>query len=572
MQLPWSRFPELGDVRPPRPPRAWPRHLRYWLAAGVVLLTLLVGIAVWLAPKFERNLTERSVRQAQELLQQQDYRRALLVLQQAVQANPGDFEARRELARFYGEAGDSARALTLWRELVQVEPRNDADRLELAMWALRLNDLATAREALDGLQASARVGAEYHRVAAGVALRTGDHAGVARELAELAILEPDNPRTQFNHAAVQLVSGDRVQVTEAWKELEKLAQGGPLRIRATLQLIRSVPVADLPGLAAQLLPRPSRLAAVFSWGATPRGLLDLVRYMEEQPDPEPEDAALLADWMRRQGMVPEAAFWLTTLSPATQRNRAIQIVRAACYVQLRDWRGLETTLRQGVWGRASDDALDLAFAAHLQREAGHADHARLTWGDALDAAGNSVESLHVLLRLAAEVGWSDGTDDALRRLVRVNPHEPGGWQSLAAIAVAQGASEKLFQVYASWLKAEPASLDAQGGLVWEGAVIHHAWPMDNASVGPLQATAAWTAARALALHSAGQDDEALERLAKLPPEVQQDRRVDLVRGIAQAELGRRAESAASLAAAAAGPLLPEESALLQAAKARIQAQ
>ena len=105
MQLPWSRFPELGDVRPPRPPRVWPRHLRYWLAGAVVLLTLGVGIAVWLAPKFERNLSARSVREAQVLLQQQDYRRALLVLQQAVQANPGDFEARRELARFYGEAG-----------------------------------------------------------------------------------------------------------------------------------------------------------------------------------------------------------------------------------------------------------------------------------------------------------------------------------------------------------------------------------------------------------------------------------------------------------------------------------
>lgn len=567
MQLPWSRFPELGDVRSIETSR---RRLRFWLTLVVVLLTVAVGLAIALAPRFERNLSARSVREAQVLLQQQDYRRARLVLEQAVQSNPGDLDARRELARFYGDAG-SPRALVMWRELVQLAPKNDSDRLELALWGVRLGDLPTAREAMAGVSPAARSGAEYHRIAAGIALRAGDQKALARELTDLAILEPDNPRAQFNRAAIDLSGGDPAQVLPARKELETLARGGPLRIRATLELIRAVQSdgdAGYRAVADGILPARSRFNGLFSWSVPPRGLLDLIRYMQEQPNPEPEDAALLADWMRRQGLVPEAAFWLSTLDAATQRNRAVLSVRASCLVQLRDWRGLENTLRQGVWGRASDDALDLAFAAHLQRSSNHAEHARNTWGDALDSAGTSLESLHVLLRLAGEVGWTSAAEETLQRLVRVNPHEVEAWEALVAIAMAQGASGKLLDTYNAWGKAEPGNVEARSGAIWTAAVYRHSWPGVSDADEKVRATPGWAAAHALALHLADHDGEALDGLAALSPEAQADRRVALVRGVLLADRGLREDSDRALTAGAAGPLLPEESALVLAARTK----
>jgi len=568
MPLPWSRFPEVGEVRSIESSR---RRLRFWLSAVVAILTLIVVAAVWLAPKFERNLSARSVHEAQDLLQQQDYRRARLVLEQAVQSNPGDLEARRELARFYGDGG-SPRALVMWREIVQLAPNNDSDRIELALWGVRLGDLATAREAMAGVSGTGRAGAEYHRVAAGIALHSGDQAALARELTDLAILEPDNPRAQFNRAAIQLTGADPAQVEAARKELETLARGEPLRIRATLELIRAVQsdgAAGYRALADVVLPGRTRFTELFPWTGPQRGILDLIRYMEEQTNPEPEDAALLADWMRRQGLVPEAAFWITTLTPGTQRDRAVMSVRASCLVQLRDWRGLQDALRQGVWGRASDDALDLAFAAHLQHTGSHPDHARDTWGDALDSAGTSLESLHVLLRFSGEIGWTDAAEETLQRIVATNRHEIEAWHALAAIAMAQGSSEKLFDLYASWSKAEPDSLEARGGLAWTAAVVHRSWPDQSGAGKALRATPGWAAANALALHAAGRDDDALAALAKLPAQAQADRRVALVRGVLLAAGGKRDESARALTSGAAGPLLPEESSLVVAARAKI---
>jgi tetratricopeptide (TPR) repeat protein len=567
MPLPWSRFPELGDVRSIEASR---RRLRFWLTILAVVLVGVVGLAVALAPRFERNLSARSVREAQVLLQQQDYQRAQLVLEQAVQSNPGDLDARREQARFYGDAG-SPGVLALWRELVQLAPGNDADRLELAFWGVRTGDLATAREAMAGLSPAGRSGAEYHRIAAGVALRAGDQKALARELTDLAILEPDNPHAQFNRAAIQLNAGDPTEVGLAREELETLARGGPLRIRATLALIpavRSEGEAGYQALAEAILPPRSRFTRLFSWSAPPRGLLDLISYMEMQPNPEAADAALLADWMRRQGLVSEAASWLSALSPATQRNHAVLSVRASCLVQLRDWRGLENTLRQGVWGRASDDALDLAFAAYLQRTSNHAEHARDTWGDALDSAGSSLESLHVLLRLAGEVGWTAAAEATLERVVRIDPHETEAWEGLAAIALMQGASGKLYALYATWSKAEPENLEARGGAAWTAAVAHHDWPAASDADDEIRATPGWAAAHALALHAGDRDGEALDGLAALSPEAQADRRVALVRGVLLAGRSRRDESEQALAIGAAGPLLPEESALLQAARTK----
>ena len=353
-------------------------------------------------------------------------------------------------------------------------------------------------------------------------------AALAQELAELAILEPDTPRTS---SATRRSSSSRATARRSrkrgrsWRSRPRAAR---CVIRATLQLrdplgARGGTCRDWPRSSRR--PSPPRITRSFVSWTPPRGLLDLVRYkaMEEQPDPEPEDAALLADWMRRQGMVPEAAFWLTTLSPATCATARSRLCARPAYVQLRDWRGLETTLRQGVLGAAPPTTpLDLAFAAHLQREAGHADHARLDLGRRLGCgAGNSGGDRSTVPPAPSRGGSGpgpDGTDDACSGAsLRVNPMNPGGWQSLAAIAMAQGASEKAAPgLREAWLKAEPRQ-PSRPRAAWSGedaVVIHHAWPMDTANGGPCSRPPrpGRRPARSPCTRRAGRDDEALDRL------------------------------------------------------------
>src|SRR6185312_574278 len=217
--LPWSRFPGPEDEGLVE---AKPIRWRLWLGIAVGMLVVLVGAGLWLAPQLERDLSARSVRQAQELLRDQDYRRAQLILEQAVQTNPGDFQTRRGLAKFYEDAG-SARGLVIWRQLVQAEPNNDADRLAYAGYALLMNDPAAARTALAGVGPAGRATVDYHRAAAGLALHDGDQKKLEAELAELAILEPDNQRAQFNHAAIELAMGpqDPARGAAAIRELAK---------------------------------------------------------------------------------------------------------------------------------------------------------------------------------------------------------------------------------------------------------------------------------------------------------------------------------------------------------------
>ncbi len=568
--LPWSRFPDLGDVEEaPPPPTRW----RLWLGIGAGVLAVLVVAAVWLAPKFERQLAEKSLRQAQEMLRQQDYRRAQLMLEQAVQTNPGDTEARRQLARFYEELG-SPRALPTWRELVRLTPGDDTNQIGLALCALRLDDLATAREAAAAVGSVGQATVEYHRLAAGIALRAGNRVVLDREIAELATLEPDNARAQFNYAAIELASAKPSVAESARRELMTLARGQPLRIRAALELLREAApnaVTAYPVLAEKILPPRGGLPSFTSWAMAPRGIFDLIVYMQGQPNPEPEDAAILAEWLRRQGLAAEAAFWLGTLETATQNDPQVLAVRASCFVQTHDWRGLAGALRQGAWGRMSDDLVSLAMASRLQGERRHPDHARDSWGDALELAGNSFETLRALLRLSEEMGWPAQTEATLQRIVKVSPRTAVAWQALAAIAVGAGATERLFEIDNAWVKADPNQPAALASRAWVAAVLGRSTPGDAAADRNLSAPA-FAAARALRLRAADRGAEARALLDGLPAAAKDDRHVSLVRGLLLADAGQRAESEQALGAAASGPLLPEESLLMQAAHVKNHAQ
>jgi Tfp pilus assembly protein PilF len=522
-----------------------------------------------MGPGLMRDLQERTLRMAQDDLRRENYRQAWLRLEQAVQSNPGDFMARRQLAQFYDEAG-LPQALDEWRILVRLEPGNDRNRFGLALCALRAGDPAAAQDALAGVSAGGRLNETYHRLAAGIAMRSGDQGTLASELAALSHLEPNNPRALFNQAALALAGGAPGQAAAATAQLEELARGSPMRIRATLALIqeasRTGKAGGMEALAERILPRNSSPGLLSLWALPPRGMPELVAYMKAQPNPEAGDAVRLAEWLCRQGQSADSLFWLDRLDPSVLATPEVQAARATCLVQMMDWRGLEAAVRAGAWGRIPDDALDLAFAAHAQSEWLHPEHAKDTWNDALDVASRSRDGLGVMLLLATEFQWRDEAEAVLWRMAKAAPADVGNWEKLAALATAEGSTQKLLEVYQGWVGALPANKVAAGGVAWLSALL------DRSAEGVMEAAnasnAGFVAAEALRLHRSGRGMDGLALLDSLPDGARSDLRPALVRGLLLSDLGQRDESERVLALIPEAQLLPEERALLEAAHAR----
>lgn len=420
---------------------------------SVIALTIAGFVAFKAGGRWLDRRTRENVR---GYLEQQDYRRAQLTLEQAVQVSPHNLAARRALAEFY-DAGGSPQAVARWREVAALAGGDDEVRFKLAGAALRLEGAASAREALTEISPAGRETLEYHRISAGIALLENTSEEMQRHLAAMAVLEPDNLRTKISLAALQLGSPDPGVVAAAEAELERIARGENFRIRATLVLLKRFPRSQdgsVPGgLASRILPKSAEPSAATA-------MLALTEHMKAEPHPLADDAAALADWMIMQGQPREALVWLATQGPATLNAIPVLAARANAATQLRDWNLLRQLVTDGAWGRISRDAVELAFAARVQRERAGVASAKVTFADAIEVGSPSLPTLKMLDRLCAIWGWPDESERVLTRIVRDFPREQSAWMELLAKAAAAGKSARYWELAnrrAQTLPGDPAA-------------------------------------------------------------------------------------------------------------------
>jgi hypothetical protein len=531
------------------------------LALGLLGLAGDWGLARWTAWREQQNLAN-----AETAFFAHDFARTRLLLEQAVQVNPRDLDARRQLAEFYGRFNLSL-ALDLWREAVVLEPERDAPRLALAACALQLNQPEIARETLAYVSAVGRDSLEFHRLEAGLAMLAADRPALVQELEAMTRLDPGGLRAQFDLAALQLVSPDPVAAAQGRAELVALARGGPLCIRATLELLRSAgrsphPETEWNQLTHEVLPE---VPVAADW-------MLLVQQMEEQPVPEPNDAAALINWMGETSLAREALVWFTTLEARDQAAPAVRQAQAGCAAHLHDWVLLQSLLSAGAWGAMPVDVVTLAFAARRQREGAHPDHARDTWGDALDEAQAGLPALQVLLRLSGIWAWPEATEATLWHIADNFPGESSAWRALAAGAEAEGDSTEAWKVVQAWAHAQPANPAAQAQAQWFGVLLNQGGPeLPTAARAALLAPEAAPEARAagaLLLLRAGQADEARAALMSHEADFVTAPRAELLYGVVLAATGQADASERWLSAADKLRLLPQERALLDQARAR----
>jgi thioredoxin-like negative regulator of GroEL len=507
-----------------------------------------------------------------------DLRSAMLTLEQLNRLHPSNAGVRRRLAGFYERAGQ-VESVVIWREAIELAPDNPESRLGLARSAIRFGDLPTARQALAGLVSLGTHRAEYHRLRAGLAYLEKDVTAQEENLAALAAIEPTDQRVRLNLAVLWMQMPHAPKAAEARTILQELARGNLARIRAVVELLSDVarrwpnpaPERDeaLKTLAAQLTPARGPMLELPS---QVDHIDRLIAYAMSQPSPTAEDAISLANWMSLNGHTAAALQWIDALPETVTRSPVVQTAMTEFAIRAKDWTRLQQLLQAGAWGAVPAGVVEQAFRAQRNSREEARTGAGLGWSTALEAAKPSPAALRLLLRLAEVWAWPAEYRQVLQAIARTLPREYWAWRQLLSHAIVQGDAEQLWQVYQEWRRAVPGDPMIQVEAAIMGLLLGRR-PVPDAGetaeyVRQLPAHAGAAVAHALALWRAKRAAEAVAVLDALSVTEYAEPRYALAYGLVLSEMNRAAESVKFLDRAAADRLLPEEQALLRAARER----
>lgn len=548
----------------------WWMEMKPWArrAVGFAVLAVLGvagGVAVYLMRAEDRNLGV-----AERLIAEGDLRRAHLLLEQAVQVNPESVRAQVALGEFLDRVG-APHAASRWEVLVLLTGE-DRFRWRQAASLLGQGAFAAAGAVLDEVSPAGQDALEHHRIRAGLALARGDRREVERHLDAMVRLEPANLRSRFALAAHRL--GERVAVEESRAELERLAKAGPLRARATLELMRDAPrrwpqaVDPEELLAARLLDGAGgvHLRAVARPGR-PR----LIEHVKAPPFPPPSDASVVIGWLAAEGRAGEALQWSEALPDETQLHPSVLAAGAEAALLARDWVRLERALSRGAWGQVAPSVVREAFALRAEQERGSA-VVQARWQALLESQEMSVPALRALSRLAFVWGRPTEGERALRLLLRRAPDEWRAWEELSLQVIRRGEAEALRQLAEEWAEAMPRDVAAERMRLFARWLTRRGDPALPNEVAELAARAPRDAGvavvQALVWRQEGRGAEALRLLDGFGGAILAAPRGPLVLGVLLAEAGR-AEDAAAVLRLVQEPLFPEERRLLEDAKNRL---
>ena len=554
------------------------RLIAIGVAAG---LGLLVAIYFFGRPALSKWRFNRDLGLSAKYEREGDLRSAMLLLEQLNRLHASNADIRRRLAAFYERAGQRE-AVVVWREAMDLDPQNPEGRLGLARSAIRFGDRPTARQALEQLEVTEANRIDYHRLRAGLAFLERDFSAQEEHLTALVRLLPDDPKVRLNLAVLHLANPAGLHAPAARDTLLELARGTEVRIRAVVELL-----SDIARRWPQSTPeRDAALRALADTLAPARGpLLELpsrvdhidrlVAYAMTQPSPTAEDAVSLANWMSLNENTEAALQWIDSLPESVSRSPVVRTAMAEFAIRIRDWSRLQTFLRAGAWGPVPAEAVEQAFRAHRQASASARSGATSGWTAAVEAAKGSPPALRMLLRLTELWEWPVERRQVLLTIARSMPRENWAWRRLISDALGRDDSEQVWQAYQEWRRAVPGEPVVQIEAAIMGFLLgRRPVPAVSETAGYLERQPAHpgaTVAHALALWRAGRHAEAAAALDALPRADFNEPRYALARGLVLAEAGRAAESEELLDRASREPLLPEERALVVAARERNRA-
>lgn len=548
---------------------------KWWL---LPLLCLAGAVALGFAGmKIYRHVEpERLARRAQDMMKKDDFRGAALTLTRALQINVNSDAATRTMTDLVARM-HMPEEIEWRRRLTELNPGSLPDALGWAQVALREGKPAIADRALATIPEEQRANAGWHSAAGMSAIRTGRWKEAREHFAEANRLDPKSDLHRYNLALAQLQSADAKERAAAFEVLNQINDGGRVNLfaqRATIaQLVRDGKTAEAleknaalvasPGaeftdhlMRAELLEKAGRVEAAESLAAA-----------QAAASKEGLAASAVINWMRLRQRAAEGLEWAKTLPPEVAQHRAVLAAIGECLFALQRWPELLKTAASADWGGAN--IRRLALIARAQWELGDRGEANTTWARALQFAKPHRGELARLAALAEEWDWKLQMREALW-IAAENPGPEWAIRTLHQSYARNGDTDGLLRVAKRQVAIDPADRRARNNVIQCSLLLGLDLPQSLdlarqlASEAPDDPVIVSTLAYALLAN--GQPDESLAALEKLPPAQLQQPAVALYYGLALFLTGESARAREMFALAEKSSLLPEEKALIEAAR------
>lgn len=557
--------------------------MNYFLKKALIFLLVMTAVAAccWVGRKaYKKSMEHHLIAQAHQYLAKKDLRGTTLCLQRVMQIDPFNIEGCRMIGDLLESQGSPA-ALS-WRvRLAKLQTDNVTNRLLWAETALKIQDFRSAATALDGVDSATKQTAAYYKMAGALAWGLHQPALAEKQYANALRLEPTNQIVAINYATVRLGSTNAAEVQAARVSLEQMTANPTLRLVAlrylTLDAAEHHELGRAVGYSLLIVNDPS---ASFDDKVKHLDLLRAAqndqysswfKTLTKSADSSPADAYILGNWIKKS-QNPEAALnWLQALPRPIQTNQPIPLLITECQIGLKRWSDLHEYLRQQSWGDV--DFYRLAADSLALRSLGEATASQNAWQKSLLLAAHEPRRLTQLAEASSVWGWMPERTEVLQQIVDEFPLDKWAVKQLALQWYAAGETAKLQEMLVRLEAADPTDVqienDLANVLMLRKTNLDKAYRLSKAAYESSAEDPFIVSTYAYSLTLQGKPDEALKLLGGLKPEYLQIPSVAAYYGVIQAEAGHKDLARPYLDRANAGKLLPEESKMVQLARANL---
>ncbi len=553
------------------------------LSLGLLAGLMLFGFGGWggwhLYQGWEaRHLTRR----AAAYLSGGDLKAATLSARHAFQLDSENAAAARVVAEAAERSGDRT-ALDWRRKATELEPNSIEDGLALVRCALQFGDLATAEEKLVRLRGSASQSAGYHATAALLARAKKDQKDAVQHWGKAMELAPNDKSFQLELAASRLASSEPNERETGRAELEKLRQDeiyGPAAIRALLMdgVAHHEDAEQLRDLARELQDFSKvAFADRMLYLEILRELNDpqfesILTEVEKAAPSKPTELATLVSWMNKNRMSLRAIDFAKGLPAGAINKWPVPIALADSYARLHDWTALEGLTRNSGWGNF--EFLRHACLARALRGIGKEANAAGEWNTAMKAAEAQADMLSILGQAVSDWGWNAETIELLWLLTRFPDKKTEALRALYLRYAAANNTQGLYRVLLRLAETNSGDLDVQNNLAQISLLLNaepaYARKLAEEVYRKDSANPFYAATYAYSLYSKGDVNGALKVMANLSEAQLREPAISAYYTIFLASSENVEKASQFVNQGEKAHLLPEEKALLEQAKRRMQ--
>jgi predicted Zn-dependent protease len=548
---------------------------------SILAVAATVGLlCLWFygRPAYQRHKETRAITLARTSMARGDYRNASVSARQAYQLNPRNLEACRIMAEVC-EVSRSPSVLDWRRRAAELAP-NVENKLALATSALRAQGAPypLAAQTLEELGGSATNLTAYHVVSAELALKLNRMSAAATHYDAASRLEPTNESHRLNLAVLRLRSTNGAIAADARATLEQLCQSTNVGAAALRwMVVESLRQNDLPAaqrFSTRLLADPHGLPedrlqhlAILQKAGGP----EFATYLTTVQKSSVTNATAIygvSTWMIGHGLVTDAMRWLSNCPPRVQAEQPVPVAFVDGFLAKKDWAGLDSFLADKKWGDL--EFLRFAFLSRAASEQKQDRQADTRWRTAVREAGDRLGPLTTLLGLATNWRQDKAKEDLLWQIAQRFPRERWALRELERHYLADGNTRGLNKVYAALASYDAKDFRLQNNVAATSLLLKanlsqaHEMAKELYAGHPEEAFIVST--YAYSLHLQGRTREGLAALEKLKAESLESPQVALYYGVLLAAAGETSKAGRYLSIAQRENGLPEEKALLAAAR------